>query len=629
MFWHVLTCFLATTVGDVPVVELHEQSGSFDSVRWNGMELIATANGNRKTLIAPASKRSIEGNTVYYRTTESSSDVAVTVEPVEDGIDLHIAIDGNGHEDIKVFMGQFGFQGQARMLKPIYAGSYADVVFPREQGYRYHYPGDFPPSAFSPVYAIWDSQHTVGYFALAEIGEEYEMQVWESTNTTPGVLMMFSLVGGAEPGVHKEFDLHIRFADGPERWRKVLQPYQAHQALRDGPVRYERVGPIVFYNLRNSEKYDYYGSYDFEPGTTWEEALGRHWDRWLTERDNGELILGSTGVWAQQEQLAPSLEFNPDALQLEASLEGSLADVVARVRSEYENVRLMAMSRPGRKVVNGTVVERDLSDPAEWDAALAQLQGLADLGFDSTYADQLGIQKGWEWVDLVEASPIHVISEWSWDRMITRASCVNVHPNFPDKDAGLLIPFLTPGGELHVRTFDSRDELFGQGIVTPWRQWVADHNREHFNRMASYIEVGEAIAGADNDPDDNVGRLQLMWDGIGDASVGPQPVRDAGENPDQPDDPGDLVTLIVKPGAKQGENGLINTQKVIRLIRGKSSLTIDEVQQMLAEGARRVVVNRRRSIIPPSSGGGNDQDGGGGNDGADGGDDGGDGGTSN
>jgi hypothetical protein len=81
-----------------------------------------------------------------------------------------------------------------------------------------------------------------------------------------------------------------------------------------------------------------------------------------------------------------------------------------------------------------------------------------------------------------------------------------------------------------------------------------------------------------------------------------------------------LVTLIVKPGTRQTPDGDIGVQEVVRLIRGRSGLTIDEVQQLLADGARRIVVNRRRSILPPPR---DDNDGG--DDGQDAGQDGGDG----
>jgi hypothetical protein len=617
MLWQLLTLSLTAVIADVPAVEVDSQSGTFSSVRWKGMELIATANGLRKPLVVRSSFRGVEGRTFQFQTTETSSQVEVTYTPVEDGIDLHVSIDGNGQENVDLFMGQFSYQGAISALKPIYGGCLIDVNLLREQGQRFSYPGMETPTAFSPVYALWDSRHTVGFMALADIGQEFEIQLWESRNTTPAGMVDIGMVDGAMPGQQREYDFCIRFADKAGQWRQVLAPYREHQFRRDGPVRYERLGPMVFYNMRNSKLYDYTGSHDFEPGTTWEQALGVNWDRWLQERDRGELALGCTGVWAQQEQLDAWLEFNPDCLELEASLEGSLADLVSRVRQDYEDVTLMAMSRPGRKVIGSQIVRRDINDPAEWAAAMAQLQGLANLGFDATYADQLGLERGWAWVDFVEASPIHVISEWSWDRMMTRASCVNVHPNFPDRDAGLLIALLTPGGEMYVRTYDARDELFAQGIVTPWRQWVADHNRDHFNMVSSYIDASSAYTGADNDPDDNVRELSFLWEGIGTPNMGPQPVRQAGVNLDQPDDIDDLVTLLVKPNSGGQDDGSGPSQ-VVRLIRGKSNLTLAEVQQLLADGTRRIVVNRRRSVIPPpDTGDGGDQgDDGGGDDGA-------------
>ncbi|MFG0252023.1 MAG: hypothetical protein ACF8NJ_04025 [Phycisphaerales bacterium JB038] len=614
MLWQALTLSLAAVFGDVPAIQLDPQSGNLDSVRWKGTELIATANGLRKPLVVRSALRSVEGNTVRFETVETGSFVDVTFTPVEDGIDLQVVVEGNGLERIDLFLGQFSYQGAIGGLKPIYGGYLFEVDLLREQGQRYSYPGTASPTAFSPVYALWDSRHTVGFMAMAEIGQEFELQLWESQNTTAAGILDIGLVDGAKPGQVREYDLCIRFATGARKWREVLAPYKLHQFERDGPVRYERLGPTVFYNMRNSKYYDFTGDRDFEPGTTWEQALGVHWDNWLQARDAGALELGCVGVWCQQEQLEAWLEFNPDCLELEASLDGTLSDLVNRIRQDYEDVTLMALSRPGRKVVDNQIARRDITDPAEWAAAMAQLQGLADLGFDATYADQLGVERGWEWVDFIEASPVHIISEWEWDRLLTRASAVCVSDHYPSKDAGQLIAYFTPGGEMFIESRDHRDELFAQGIITPWNNWLTDETRQRFNMHASYMEASAIAQGAQNDPDDNINGLGLMWDGIGNPNMGPQPVREMGENPNQPDSIDDLVTLIVQPNSG-GQDGGSDAPQVVRLIRGKSNLTLAEVQQLISDGARRIVVNRRRSVIPPpdtGDDGGQDQGDGGG-----------------
>ncbi len=610
MLWQALILSMAGVVGDVPAIQIDTVRGTFESVRWKGTELIATANGSRKPLVVRASLREIHGTTLSFETVETGSVVDLTYTPVEDGIDIHVAVEGQGSESIDVCLGQFGYQGAIRGLKPTFGGHLLDIDLRREQGYRYPYPGTHSPTAFSPVYALWDSRHTVGFMAMAEIGQEFEIQLWESQNTTPAGILNFGLTEGARPGEVREFDLRIRFAQGAQKWREVLEPYRLHQLDRDGPVRYDRLGPIVYYNMRNSKWYDYRGTRDFDAGTTWEMALGTHWDNWLQARDAGKLAVGCVGVWAQQEELESWLEFNPDCLDLEASLEGSLADLVARIRQEHADVPLMAMSRPGRKVVANQIVRRDINDPAEWAAAMAQLQGLADLGFTVTYADELGIERGWAWVDFVEASPLHVISEWGWDRMMTRASCVSIADYYPTRDACLLVGHFTPGGEMFIESRDYRDELFAQGIVTPWNNWLTSETLLRFNAHASYLDASAVAQGAQNDPDDNVVRLGLMWEGIGNPNMGPQPIREPGVNPDQPDSIDDLVTLLVRPNSGDQNDGSGPSQ-VVRLIRGKSNLTLAEVQQMLAEGTRRIVVNRRRSVIPPP-----DTGGGGGDDGA-------------
>ena len=612
----ILFSVAASAAADIPTIAFNPISGGLDSVIWHNRELLTTTNGNRKSTVPNAHLRSIDGNILHYEMAATGSDVTVQFTPVEDGIDLHLSVTGEGNEDIDVFLGQFAYSGQIKALRPIYAGSLIDVKFPQITGLRYHYPGDFGPSMFSPVYALWDNQYTVGFSVLADVGDQIEVQIWEPKNSTPGAMVNFGLMEACEPGDQKSYDMTIRFAEGSQKWRQVLQPYRQHQFLRDGPVQYERIGPILFYNLRNSHKYDYHGSHDFEPGTTWESALGSHWDTWMQQRADGEMNFACTGVWAQQEQLAAHLEFNPDVLDLEKSLDGSLTDLVARFRQDYGDFPLMVMARPTKRVVNNAIEELDLTDPNDWNAALSQLQGLADLGFDIAYADQLGIYDGWESVDLAESSPIRLISEWSWDRMITRASCVNVHPNFPEKDAGLLIPYLTPGGELFVRAFPERAPLFAQGIVTPWSQWVSEEDRPVYNTFASYLHPDGTMNGAENEPDDNVRDISLMWDGIGDSRMGPAEARDnSGVNLDQPDDPTTLVTLLVQPGP-DGRGNDVGSQRIVRLITGRSSLTLAEVQQYIAGGTKRIVVNKRRWRLPipdhDDSGDGSDGDGSGG-----------------
>jgi hypothetical protein len=606
------TCLMAAGPG-IPSVEL-DSNGAIGSVEWDGRELLATTTVDRKQLVVFARPVQVSGHRALFELYETGSHVEVLLEPVENGIDIDVEVVGRGHEDVHLYLGQYGFQGTIGGLLPQWCGYIRGISFPADEGQYYPYPGH---QCFAPVIANWDSRYTIGYSVLANIGDQIGLQLREPKNSTPAAMLHVVLEGGCEDSVTKNYEIAIRFASGPKKWREVLRPYQQHQVVRDGPVQYERLGPVVFYNMRNSHDYDFEGDRDFDPGCNWENQLGINWDTWLQQRDAGELRLGCTGVWAQQEQLDTHLEFNPDVLDLEASLDGELVDLVQRVRSEYDDVRLLAMSRPLKYVLNDDIADRDLTLQSDWDAAMSQLTGLVDLGFDVTYADQLGVPRSWEVVDFVEASPIRVIAEWTWDRLMTRCSAVSIHRQFPSEQGALLIPYLTPGGEMYIRIFDTHETLFAEGAVTPWSQWVADHNRARFNRFSTYIAGSAQQSGANNEPDDNVRKLRFAFSNAGDANMGPIRIVAEGEEPDQPNDPGDIVTVLYGPADDDGGGGdtqMMGGGRVIRIIRGRSGMTSEEVELLKLQGTARIVVNRRASLSErvkkSRSSGGSDGDGG-------------------
>ncbi|MCK4873688.1 MAG: hypothetical protein KAS72_13280 [Phycisphaerales bacterium] len=602
----VAACMLAGSA-DIPTIAL-ASNGALDEVRWHNRELLCTATGDRRATVVFAHVVSVEGDTVRYRMVESGSDVQVRFIPVENGLDVHVTVDGAGREDVEVYLGQFGYQGQIRALHPAWAGHIKDIIPLDEMGERYPYPGrGFVPVPFAPVYALWDSQHTIGFAAMTNVGEAVDLQLWPTQSTTPAAQLNIGLVDACEAGVHKEFDLTIRFSEGAAQWREVLRPYQQHQALRDGPVRYDRLGPMTAHNMRNNHAYDYWGTRDFEPGSTWENTLGEVWNDLLELHDDRNLNIGCIGVWAQMEQLEDHLEFNPDALDLEQSLDGSLPDLIDRIHDEHPDIPVLAFVRPSRKIVTGQIQTRDLSDPAEWNQAMAQLQGLGSLGFDLAYGDEIGAHGSWESVDLAEASPVRIVAEWSWDRLMTRASCLSVHPMFPANDAALLIPYLTPGGELYASVREDNHGLFRGGVVTPWTEWLGDHNRSRFNAYASYVHADGSLDGADNAPDDLVRNLSLMWEGIGDPGIGPRQQIEPGEMPDQPDDPNELMTLLVERQTDD-KGDEIGPERIVRLIHGGSKLTLEEVQEYITRGTSRIVVNRRRDLLSRLSSDDDDQD---------------------
>lgn len=470
---------------DVPDVAL-DPNGALGSVTWRTRQLIARAQpGTRPPLVGFAQVVETAGGRALFRTRQTGSDVSIRVEPVENGIDLHVTTVGRGVEDVHLNLGTFATTGQARVLLPKWAGTIVDVVFPRVGGPVYRYPGE----AFAPVCAVWDDDLTVGYAALAQVGDFVKLQLRKHRSSDRGASMHVILVGACQPNDTRQYEITIRFAEGAAQWRDALEPYRTYQHQRDGPVRYERLGPWVCVNMRNLHAYDFHGTRNYKQGSTWENTLGRKWDWALRAGKSGNLAVGCIGVWAQMEQVDPKLAFNPDALDLEKSLAGSLPSLLTRIRREYGPVHISGFSRPGRKIVNGAIVNRDFTDPTEWSAMMAQLQGLADLGFDMSYGDELGIHGGWEAVDLVEQAPLRLIPEWAWDRMLTRASCLMAHPKFPGKDAALLVPYLTPGGELYVKASVERRALFYAGAVTPWEEWVGDHNRMMWNDLASHTRT--------------------------------------------------------------------------------------------------------------------------------------------
>jgi len=476
---------------DLPRIVLNRE-GAIDSVTWRGKELLADrAEGkHRKPLIENALLTKIQGLNAEFKT-PSGCMIKATIHPVPDGFDLILNSSGNGTGSVHAHMGEYRTGNPPHALLPIWAGVTRDLTPGKGTPREHKYPG----RAFAPIMAIWGDSFTYGCAALAKIDDKIGIQVVYPKTVQRSVEVRIGITGLCGKNRPQQRTITVRFAQGLQQWKKVLQPYRSYQLKRDGPVRYKRLGPWVSYNMRNSHDYDPEVTWNFKPGSTWESTLGKHWEWAMKEARAGRLYVGCLGVWSQMEQVEKPLRFNPNVLDLEKSLGGSLPALVARMKAQYGPITISAFSRPGRKIVNGKIVTRDLRNPVEFRAAMAQLQGLYELGFDAAYADELGIFSGWAAVDLVEQAPVRVIPEWAWDRMITRASCLMAAHEFPREHAALLIPYLTPGGELYVRASAARWPLFKEGAVTPWSEWVGPHNQSIWNQLTTAARAARAARG--------------------------------------------------------------------------------------------------------------------------------------
>lgn len=456
--------------------------GAIASLVWRDQERVVAGPYPPKPLIPGARIVHVEEHRARFQLPDGG-DVDLHFTPVADGYDLDITVSYATDPTIDIFLGDFATQGPTHALLPTWAGNVRPVSFPKDTGPVYSYPG----TSYAPVMAIWDDTTTVGYSILAEVGDRVVLQLFSATRGDPLVRLKYRLHTTGEQRFARR--VSVRFAEGPERWRETLEPYRLHQFDRDGPVRYEPLGPWVAVNMRNLHAYDFNGSRNFRPGSTWENTLGAEWEPSLRRWRDGGLRMGLLGVWSQMEQVDPGLTFNPDVLDLERSLDGSLAALVQRVRREYDPPHISVFSRPDKKIVDGELVRRDLHDPAEWVEIMTILRGLRELGFDVAYADELGAHGGWRAVRLCEEAPLRLVPEWAWDRLMTRASCLMAHPRFPTEQAALLVPWLTPGAELYVIADASRRPLFSEGNVTPWHWHVSDHNYDLWNELAAGTRV--------------------------------------------------------------------------------------------------------------------------------------------
>ncbi len=468
-----------------PTLRLSPRTGGIDSINWGRRESLSAADSaRRKPLVEAATLIEVTGLTCRYQLNGTQNTVEVRFQPVPGGYDAHLRTDAKTDAEVYLYLGLQDLPGPAQVLLPRWAGHLKELQFPAQGGQQYDYPG----SAFAPVYAYWNRQGTTGYAALAEVGDFVRLQLVQPRGKDETVMARVGFLNGCRAGQRLERTIAVRFSERSADWETVLRPYQEHQRRRDGPVRYQRLGPWVSYNMRNSHEYDEQ-TRNFKPGSTWENRLGRHWEYALKEARAGRLELGCLGVWCQMEEVDKELSFNPDALALERSLGGSLPDLMQRLRREYGPIPMSAFSRSTSKIEGNEIVVRDLDDPREWRAMLAELEGLKRLGFDVTYGDQVGLHGGWKSVDLVERAPIRIVSEWSWDRLLTRGSCLIAHRDFPSSQAALLVPYLTPGGELYVRTTPTRASLFSEGAVTPWIHYLDEGMRATFDRCAKAAEA--------------------------------------------------------------------------------------------------------------------------------------------
>jgi hypothetical protein len=469
----------------LPTLRLSKEGG-LDSVVWRGRELLrASASGKRKPLVQDATLLGVEGLTSRFRQRQSGNLITVQLAPAPGGFDVRVVTESQRDGEVFLWLGPQEVPGRAQALLPTWAGHLTGLTFPAAGGQVYDYPG----KSFAPVLAFWGNRTTVGYAALAEIGDEVRLQLYQPSADAGAIMARVGFRNGCRAGERLQHTITVRYAEQAGDWESVLQPYQQHQLRRDGPVRYQRLGPWVSYNMRNSHDYDD-ARKDFTPGSTWENRLGKHWEWALREAAAGRLEVGCLGVWSQMEERDRlRLGFNPDVLDLEKSLGGSLPGLMTRLRREYGPIPISAFSRPTRKVVNNQTVTRDLDDPNDWRAALAQLQGLRRLGFDLAYGDEVGFYGGWRSVDLVEQAPVRVIVEWGWDRIMTRASCLMAHQKFPYAKAALLVPYLTPGGELYVKAVPERAPLFREGAVTPWQEYVSKERQQLWNQCARSAEA--------------------------------------------------------------------------------------------------------------------------------------------
>ncbi len=468
----------------VPTVRLSREGG-LDSVTLAGRELLApSVTGRRKPLVDGVALVSLQGLTARFRQRESGNEIDVRFEPVPGGYDLHLTTDAKQDAEVHLWLEPLQLAGAQQALLPTWAGHVDLLSFPAAWGQEYDYPG----RSFAPVIAFWNAERTAGYTVLAQVGDFVRLKVYQPPDQNDILMPRLSLLNGWRAGERLERVITVRYSDSGGDWRSVLRPYQAHQLRRDGSVRYERLGPWVSYNLRNSHDYNE-AKRDFEPGSTWENRLGKHWEWALSEARQGRLALGCLGVWAQMEEIdRQRYGFNPNVTDFEKSLGGTLAGLIDRLRREYGPIPVSAFARPTRKIDGGRTVPRDLDDPREWKAALAQLEGLRQIGCDLAYGDEVGIHGGWRVIELVEQAPVRIISEWAWDRLLTRGSCLMAHHNFPRAQAALLVPYLTSGGELYVRARPERLPLFAEGAVTPWEEWVSPHNQQVWNRMAALAQ---------------------------------------------------------------------------------------------------------------------------------------------
>jgi hypothetical protein len=464
-----------------PEVRLSKEGG-VDSVRWRGRELVAPSrSGRRKPIVHDASLIGVEGRTARFRQKETGNRIDVRLEPVPGGYDVHVTTDAEADAEVHLWLEGQKMPGDLEALYPEWAGHIDELVFPAAWRQEYDYPG----RSFAPVIAFWNAERTAGYAVHAQVGDFVRLKVYRPAGDRELVMPRLSLLNGCRAGERLERVITVRYSDDGGDWQGVLEPYRSHQQRRDGSVRYERLGPWVAYNLRNSHHYDEQRK-AFEPGSTWYNRLGHYWERALREAEAGRLALGCLGVWSQMEELdRERFGFNPNVTDLEKSLGGSLPEMIEHLRRKYGPVPISAFSRPTRKIEGGRTVTRDLDEPRERQAALALLHGLKRLGFDVAYGDEVGIHGGWGSVDLVEAAPIRVISEWAWDRLITRGPCLMAHANFPRSRAALLVPYLTPGGELYVRALPQRRALFAEGAVTPWTNYLAPEETAMWNRFAA------------------------------------------------------------------------------------------------------------------------------------------------
>jgi hypothetical protein len=458
------------------------KSGAIGSLAWRDEERVVAGPYPPKPLVPNARVVHVEDLRARFQLSDGG-DVDLRFTPVEDGYDLEIAVNYATDPAIDIFLGDFATHGPTHALLPTWAGSIRSISFPKDTGPVYEYPG----TSYAPVMAIWDERTTVGYSILAQVGDRVSLQLFSASRGDPLVRLKYRLHTTGEQ--HFTRRVSVRFAEGPERWRETLEPYRLHQLERDGPVRYEHLGPWVSVNMRNLHAYDFNGSRNFRPGSTWENTLGAEWEPSLRRWRDGALRMGCIGVWSQMEQVDPGLTFNPDVLDLEKSLDGSLPTLVQRVRNEYDPPHISVFSRPDKKIVDGELVRRDLHDPTEWVEIMTTLRGLRELGFDVAYADELGAHGGWRAVQLCEEAPLRLVPEWAWDRLMTRASCLMAHPRFPTEQAALLVPWLTPGAELFVIADASRRPLFAEGNVTPWHWHVSDHNYDLWNELAAGTRV--------------------------------------------------------------------------------------------------------------------------------------------